>query len=233
MRLDTTFTIIAILYIQILTGCYPNSLIQKPVHPTETLPIASTQTDLELTIPAPSPIMTLTQAQVLVTMVPDNIKFEISSPAFTSSNPIPVEYTCDGNNMSPPLAWRGTPEEIKTFALIVDDPDSPGGTWVHWVLYNIPANRTDLPEGISVGETIEGVGVQGKSSFKEIKYGGPCPPLGSGIHHYHFKLYALDTRLFLPPAASKSDVQKAMQNHILNQAEIIGTYQREIKNKGS
>jgi Raf kinase inhibitor-like YbhB/YbcL family protein len=114
----------------------------------------------------------------------------------------------------------------------MDDQDTVGENWVHWILYNIPANRTDLPEAVKIGDTIEGIGVQGMNSFQEVGYRGPCPPLGMGEHHYQFKLYALDIRLFLPPGATISDIQKAMQGHILSKAGVIGTYQRNIKREG-
>lgn len=236
MRLIKILIIIAIFSEQILTGCISNSPTQQPVKRKESSPSISANTTAVLAKATTSPVPPTTafaNSQVAPTTTANKITFEISSPAFKSYNPIPIEYTCDGKDMSPPLAWRGVPEGVKSFTLIVDDPDAPGGTWAHWVLYNIPPNRTDLPESVPSGATVEGVGVQGKSSFEEVKYGGPCPPLGMVMHHYNFTLYALDTRLFLPPGASKADIKKAMKNHILSQAEIVGTYQREIKNKGS
>ncbi len=228
--------IIAIFTSQILTGCISRSSTPQPVKQTESSQSISGDTTAVLAKWTASPVPPPTvkaMPPVIPTTTADKIKFEISSPAFKSKSPIPIEYSCDGKDMSPPLAWRGVPDGVKSFTLIVDDPDAPGGTWVHWVLYNIPPNRTDLPELVPSGETVEGIGVQGKSSFEEVKYGGPCPPLGTAMHHYNFTLYALDTRLFLPPGASKAEIQKAMKNHILNQAEIVGTYQREIKKKGS
>ena len=138
---------------------------------------------------------------------------------------IPSRHTCDGPDVSPPLAWSEVPEGTATLALICDDPDAPMGTWVHWVYYDIPAETSSLPENVAPHEQPPNGGTQGTNDFRKIGYGGPCPPLGT-IHHYHFVLYALDQRLNLPTGTKKKQVLDATQGHILSQAEIIGTYRR-------
>lgn len=150
---------------------------------------------------------------------------QLTSAAFTEGSPIPAQYTCDGRDVSPPLRWSGAPEGVRSFALIADDPDAPAGTWVHWVLYNLPANTIELPEGIPPTEFVAGGGRQGRNDFGRLGYGGPCPPRGKP-HRYFFKLYALDTMLDLPARATKQDVERAMRGHILAEGQLMGTYQR-------
>ena len=150
---------------------------------------------------------------------------QLTSTTFTQGQVIPAKYTCDGANVSPPLSWSGVPAAAKSLALISDDPDAPGQTWVHWVIYNIPSSRHELPEGIKATETVLGGAVQGTNSFRKIGYGGPCPP-GGASHRYFFKLYALDANLSLGPGATKQAVLDAMDGHILAQAELMGTYKR-------
>ncbi len=144
---------------------------------------------------------------------------QVSSPAFSEGGTIPKKFSCDGENISPQLSWSGAPGGTKSLALILDDPDAPGGTFVHWVLFNLPDNTTELPEGSS------GVGTPGTNSFRKEAYGGPCPPKGS-THRYFFKLYALDTSLSLKSGASKADVEKAMSGHILAQGQLMGKFGR-------
>jgi len=150
---------------------------------------------------------------------------ELISPAFKDGGTIPSKYTCDGDDVSPPLEWSNVPEDTKSLALICDDPDAPMGTWVHWVLYGLPADTTSLPEGVPMNEAIEGVALQGTNDFKRIGYGGPCPPPGKP-HRYFFKLYALDTELDLKPGAKKKDLEKAMKGHVLAKGQLLGRYQR-------
>jgi len=150
---------------------------------------------------------------------------ELISPAFKDGGTIPSKYTCDGDDVSPPLEWSNVPEDTKSLALICDDPDAPMGTWVHWVLYGLPADTTSLPEGVPTNEAIEGVALQGTNDFKRIGYGGPCPPPGKP-HRYFFKLYALDTELDLKPGAKKKDLEKAMKGHVLAKGQLVGRYQR-------
>lgn len=149
---------------------------------------------------------------------------KLTSGAFKEGATIPEKYTCDGEDISPQLSWIDVPEGVKSFALISDDPDAPMGTWVHWVIYNIPAETRELPEGIKPDQQLPNSSLQGMTDFHRIGYGGPCPP--GGKHRYYFKLYALNTKLGLSSGASKKEVEKAMQGHILAQAQLMGTYQR-------
>ena len=149
---------------------------------------------------------------------------ELSSPAFADGEAIPARYTCTGDDISPALQWRGVPESSRSLALIMDDPDAPGKTWVHWVVYNLPPDSTGLPEAIHADDDLPGDAVHGRNSWGRNDYGGPCPP--SGTHRYFFKLYALDTMLDLPPGAPKQDVLGAMEGHILAEAQWMGTYQK-------
>jgi Raf kinase inhibitor-like YbhB/YbcL family protein len=151
--------------------------------------------------------------------------FELKSQAFSVSGTIPTQHTCDGADLSPSLEWTGVPEGVETFALIADDPDAPGGTWVHWVLYNIPADSRSLPQGVPAKQKLEGGAVQGTNDFRRIGYGGPCPPPGRP-HRYFFKMYALKTKINLPPGATKKQLLKAMEGHILAQTELMGKYGR-------
>ncbi|MFQ5521205.1 MAG: YbhB/YbcL family Raf kinase inhibitor-like protein [Candidatus Methylomirabilia bacterium] len=151
--------------------------------------------------------------------------FELQSPAFSSGGEIPVKHTCDGPDRSPPLRWTEPPAKTNSFALIVDDPDAPVGTWVHWVLYGVGATVRELPEGLAAQNTVPGIGTQGVNDFRKIGYGGPCPPRGPA-HRYFFKLYALDTELNLPPRKTKAEVLKALEGHVLAQAELMGRYKR-------
>lgn len=150
---------------------------------------------------------------------------EVSSSAFQHEGTIPPKYTCDGEDVSPPLAWSGLPDEAKSLVLINDDPDAPVGTWVHWVVYDLPPDSSGLPEAVPAEETLESRAKQGRNSWGRIGYGGPCPP--SGTHRYFFKLYALDTQLGLPPGKTKEDVEQAMEGHIVAQGELMGRYSRQ------
>jgi Raf kinase inhibitor-like YbhB/YbcL family protein len=154
--------------------------------------------------------------------------FKLSSPSFGHNQPIPAKFSCEGQDVSPALKWEGAPPATKSFALICDDPDAPVGTWVHWVIWGIPAKATELPENVAKTETVAALdgAKQGENSWPKIGYGGPCPPRGHGVHHYHFRLYALDTALALQPRATKKQLEEAMKGHILAQIELVGTYQR-------
>ena len=151
-------------------------------------------------------------------------KLQIKSSAFETGGMIPKQYTCDGEDISPPLSWDGVPESTKSLALISDDPDAPMGTWVHWVLYDLPGSTRELQENFPKDKTLSNGAKQGITDFKKIGYGGPCPP--SGVHRYFFKLYALDTKLNLEPGATKKQLEDAMKTHILAQAELMGKYKR-------
>ena len=151
--------------------------------------------------------------------------FSITSPSFSAGGAIPKKFTCDGADVSPQLSWKGSPAGTQTFALVMDDPDAPVGTWVHWVLYNVAANVTELPEGLEKQEQVASGALQGLNDFHKTGYGGPCPPAGRP-HRYFFKLYALDKELDLRAGAKKSDVERAMSGHILAQTELMGRYGR-------
>jgi Raf kinase inhibitor-like YbhB/YbcL family protein len=153
--------------------------------------------------------------------------FTLTSTAFRDGVAIPVKYTCDGVDVSPPLAWSGAPAGTRSFALIADDPDAPAGTWVHWVLYNLPAAVSELPENIAKVESLDLDGArQGRNDFRRPGYGGPCPPPGPA-HRYFFKLYALHAPLQLKPGAQKKDVEAALEGHVLGSAQLMGTYARQ------
>lgn len=145
---------------------------------------------------------------------------KITSTAFKNSTNIPSQYTCDGSDINPPLKFSEVPSKSKSLVLISDDPDAPMGTWVHWILWNIDPKTKEIS-----GNSVPVGAVQGTTSFGEIGYGGPCPP--SGVHHYYFKLYALDIKLNLPTSAKKEDLEKAMNGHILAKAELVGLYSRK------
>ena len=149
---------------------------------------------------------------------------KISSSAFDEGGTIPLKYTCDGEDVSPPLEWSGVPEGAKTLVLISDDPDAPMGTWVHWVLFNLPATVNNLPEDIPPMQTLESGAKQGMNDFRRIGYGGPCPP--GGMHRYYFKIYALDTEIDLEAGAAKPEILRAMEGHILAQGQLMGRYSR-------
>ena len=151
--------------------------------------------------------------------------FQISTTAFSADGMIPKKFTCDGPDLSPPLGWKDAPAATQSFALIMDDPDAPVGTWVHWLLYNLPANAKELPEGVEKQEQLANGAQQGRNDFRKIGYGGPCPPAGKP-HRYYFKLYALDAKLNLKAGASKADLESAMKGHVLGQTELMGRYGR-------
>jgi Raf kinase inhibitor-like YbhB/YbcL family protein len=140
----------------------------------------------------------------------------VSSPAFEHNKLIPAKYTCDGEDVSPPLTITGAPEDTRSLVLIVDDPDAPMGTWDHWVVWNIPPTRSIAEDTVP--------GTEGMNTYRRHSYGGPCPP--GGTHRYFFKVYALDTLLSLSSNATKRDVEKAMQGHVLAKGELIGLYRR-------
>ncbi len=151
--------------------------------------------------------------------------FDLKSSAFTAEDSIPKKHTCDGPDLSPALAWGQPPAGTQSLGLIMDDPDAPVGTWVHWVLYDLPATARELPEGVPKQEELSNGARQGRNDFRRIGYGGPCPPPG-GPHRYFFKLYALDTKTNLKPGATKAELEKAMQGHILGKTELMGRYKR-------
>lgn len=152
-------------------------------------------------------------------MSPITQTLSLSSPAFQNQEPIPEKYTCEGYDIHPPLNISGIPQNAQSLALIMEDPDAPHGVWDHWLLWNIAPNTAQIAESEEPPHAVPGT-----NSFGRQQYGGPCPP--SGTHHYHFKLFALDTKLDLPVGAHKEDLQKAMQGHILAKTELVGTYSK-------
>jgi Raf kinase inhibitor-like YbhB/YbcL family protein len=153
------------------------------------------------------------------------MSFQLATTAFSAGGAIPRKFTCDGPDISPKLTWNDPPAKTQSFALIMDDPDAPVGTWVHWVIYDLLANTRDLAEGVAKQEQLPDGARQGRNDFGKIGYGGPCPPPGKP-HRYFFKLYALDAKLGLKAGATKADVERAMKGHTLTQAELIGRYAR-------
>lgn len=168
----------------------------------------------------------LAQAKQPQTSAKAAMTMELHSTAFAADQPIPARHSCDGANVSPALQWTGAPPGTQTFALICDDPDAPFGTWVHWVVWNLPATVTLLEEAQPQDARLTGGGEQGTNDFKKTGYGGPCPP-GSKPHRYFFKLYALDTALTLKSGARKKELLRAMDGHVLAETSLMGTYQRQ------
>jgi Raf kinase inhibitor-like YbhB/YbcL family protein len=156
-------------------------------------------------------------------------QLEVRSTAFSAGATIPTQFTGDGEDVSPELSWTGVPPAAKELALIMDDPDAPSPQpWVHWVMYKIPAATAELPQAEPKADKVDSPAgaVQGKNSWGGVGYRGPAPPKGHGTHHYHFKLYALDAPLDVPPGADKAALEKAMSGHVLAQGEVVGTYRR-------
>ena len=153
------------------------------------------------------------------------MSLSITSTAFKQGERIPSKYTCDGSDVSPGLEWSDVPEGTRSFTIIADDPDAPVGTWIHWVLYNVPGETRTLPEAVPPDANLPDGSRQGKNSWGRPGYGGPCPP--GGTHRYFFKLYALDTVLELRSGVSEDDLLKAMKGHILAEAELMGLYSRK------
>lgn len=157
------------------------------------------------------------------------IDFSFTRFPFDPGESIPTEYTCDGDDRSPPLEWGGAPERTETFALIVDDPDAPGRTFVHWVCFNIPGDATRLARGVDFEEQFGDAAMRpetGVNDFGDMAYGGPCPPREDDPHRYFFRLYALDTALDLGPGASREQLNDAMEGHVIDETELVGVYGR-------
>ncbi len=160
-------------------------------------------------------------------VIREGSQFSLVSQAFRDGDQIPVKYTCDGNDVSPPLSWSGAPSGTMSYALIMYDPDAPAGTFIHWVLYDIPASITSLPEGVSKVESVSGVGRQGVNDFGNVGYGGPCPPRGHGTHRYYLALHALSVEsLKVRTRPRAQDLLEAMRGKVLGHALLMGTYRR-------
>ena len=155
-------------------------------------------------------------------------QMQLTSAAFGYGDKIPARFTCDGEDVSPPLQWSGAPTETRSFALIMDDPDAPRGTWVHWLLYNLPKEAVELAQAVPTLPEIPSGARQGRNTSGDIGYAGPCPPPGKP-HRYFFRLYALDIMLSLPPGTTRQELEHALDQHILAQGELMGTYQRARK----
>jgi len=151
--------------------------------------------------------------------------FALKSSAFEEMGTIPRQFTCDGKDVSPPLAWSGAPEKTAAFALAVDDPDAPRKTWVHWVVSDLPGASTSLPEGVPPRDTLQNGARQGVNDFGKVGWGGPCPP--SGTHRYVFTLYALDAALSLPERFTREDLTRAVKGHTLAEVRLTGRYSRK------
>jgi Raf kinase inhibitor-like YbhB/YbcL family protein len=151
--------------------------------------------------------------------------FTLRCAAFSHGGEIPWKHTCDGPDLSPGLSWNDPPARTQSFSLIMDDPDAPAGTWVHWVLYDLPGSLRELSEGVSKTQDLADGSHRGRNDFGRFGYGGPCPPRGPA-HRYFFRVYALDTKLNLKAGATKAEVEKAMKGHVLAQAELMGKYKR-------
>lgn len=149
----------------------------------------------------------------------------ITSPAFADGTPVPREHTCDGTGSSPGLAWSEIPVNTRSFALVCDDPDAPRGTWVHWVLFNLPADAVELAPAVPPAPQLPSGARQGVNDSGDLGYGGPCPPRGPS-HRYFFRLYALDCTLNLAPGVKRPDLDHAMAGHVLAEATLMGTFQR-------
>lgn len=151
-------------------------------------------------------------------LINEEAMMKINSSAFKQGESIPKKYTCQGDDVSPSLTFHDVPKGTKSFALIMDDPDAPMGTFVHWLAWNISGETKELPEGVVLAE-------QGKNDFKNTRYGGPCPPPGKP-HRYYFKLYALDSLITLPKGSTKQQLEEAIKEHVLGKAELMGLFQR-------
>ncbi|HUX22477.1 MAG TPA: YbhB/YbcL family Raf kinase inhibitor-like protein [Spirochaetia bacterium] len=150
------------------------------------------------------------------------MSIQLASTAFAAQTAIPAKYSCRGEDISPPLSWSNVPSGVKSFALIVEDPDAPVGIWVHWVYFDIPASVTSLPEGVAPGGHLADGSIQGVGSSHDNRFHGPCPP--SGRHRYYFNLYALDTLFSLPASTNKAGLLKAMEGHVLAQGQLMGYF---------
>lgn len=211
---------------RIIFYCATLTLLASCASSTTPAPTLKPLSASEATATAQIPTATALSAGSETPATAENMSFELTSDAFTNEQPIPAKYSCVAENISPALAWNEPPAGTQSFALIVDDPDAPMGTWVHWVLFNIPPDTRDLQENLPItGKNVDPRAIYvGKNSSGGTGYQGPCPP--SGTHRYYFKLYALDTTLNLLPGATKAEVLKEMDGHILAQAELMGTFKK-------
>lgn len=240
-KLRYVFLILVLTSIMVMTACggdetttttppttAPATTAPTTVATTEPEPTTTT-TQHPTTEPTPTvtppPVTTppTTPATTEPTTPPEPEEMVITSAGFEHEGIIPNAYSCDGADISPELNWTGVPAGAQSLALIMDDPDAPGGTFVHWVIFNIPADATGLEENVPKTATLASGAIQGRNGFGEIGYGGPCPPSGQS-HRYFFKLYALDTTLDLASGASKAQLLAAIEGHILAEAQLMGNF---------
>ena len=247
MRLFAVTVVLASLACGVASTATPTPLVVPTVvstsaptlMPTLTPTVAPTATQAPTPIPIPTPTVaptaTATPTAVptatptpsptaMPTPTPTPAPFVLSTTAFPSGGPIPARYTCEGTDLSPVLSWNTPPAGTQTFALVMDDPDAPGGTWDHWVVFNLPASVRELSESQPISPQLPNGGVQGRNTWGDIGYGGPCPPLGPA-HTYRFNLYAVDGSLTLSAGASKQQLLSALTGRILAESLLTGTYQ--------
>jgi len=235
-RLGTNVLVLAVVLLVVSTACGG----AESVTPTAGETVTATDPTQAVPTDTPVPEPTATESAATATPLPPTATvtqvaaeepaaqqvLALTSPAFSDGDDIPSLYTCDGDNISPPLAWDGAPADTESFALICDDPDAPNGTWVHWVIYGIPAESRELAEAVPADALLAEGAAQGQNSWPRTGYGGPCPP--SGTHRYFFKLYALDSVLDLEPgAADKAALLAAMEGHVIAETELMGRYARK------
>lgn len=204
--------IVASIVVSCQMGDISTNIVKKPL-PSQESDTHTAGTTLLVNTPA----LTIEPVLEVTAMV-----FQLTSPEFSHKSAIPAKFTCKGKNVSPELLWTDPPKGTASYGLILDDPDAPSGTWVHWVMYNIPEKVRELPEAVPSKMEINNLGVGGMNSWSQYGYGGPCPPIGT--HRYFFRLYALDKVLDLKAGGTKADLIKAMQGHILAVTELMGTF---------
>ena len=189
-----------------------------------TMPGAETAMPEKTSPPADEPPAPATFPPTEEVIADEPIPFTLTSPEFVHEEAIPAKFSCDGEDISPILEWTDPPAGTQSFALIMDDPDAPGGLWVHWVLFNLPPDARSLPEAVPTGPTLDDGSSHGRNSWGRMEYGGPCPP--SGTHRYFFKLYALDTVIEADPGRSNTQLLDLIDGHILAEAQLMGVYSR-------
>lgn len=211
--------VLVVLALLMAAGCGSAQPADEASEPLATLPEPTEEGASET-----SPTMTNQADENQEPQDPEEAEMELTSSEFNDGDAIPGRYSCDGEDISPPLAWSAVPEGTAAFALIMDDPDAPAGTWDHWLLFNIPGDKRSLDPAIPGQDELQDGSRHGENSWGNLEYGGPCPP--SGTHRYVFHFYALDQELDLEPGVSKSDLRSAMEGHILAQTELVGTFSR-------
>ena len=180
---------------------------------------------MNISWPSLTRTLILLTATLFVYTRPAEAQLTLTSPAISPGAAIASYFSCTGADRSPALAWSNAPQSTRTFALVVEDPDAPGGTFIHWVAYNIPVSVTSLPAGVPQSTEIAGGGTNGINGFDRVGYNGPCPPPGK-IHHYHFRLFAVDSTLTPGDKADAAALESAMKGHVVASTELVGTFER-------